>query len=197
MIVGEIIDISFTQLTCEARDLNNVPTPGRFIKFELDDYTVVGCVTRYDIGSISEGGYPRALWKSPEEIRKQYPQIDQILKGYFKCIVIGYIVNEKFVGCLPDKSIRLHSLVELANQKEILLATQNGLFLNSVLKAKDIDIIEVVPWMLFFAYLARGKDYYYIEQMGKSLNAYLKYDLNLLEPVIERLENLIMTVQEG
>lgn len=70
-------------------------------------------------------------------------------------------------------------------------------FLNSVLKAKDIDIIEVVPWMLFFAYLARGKDYYYIEQMGKSLNAYLKYDLNLLEPIIERLENLIMTVQEG
>lgn len=197
MIVGEIIDISFTQLTCEARDLNNIPTPGRFIKFELDDYKVIGCVTRYDVGSISEREYPRALWKSPEEIKKHYPQIDQILKGYFKCVVLGYIVDNKFVGCLPDKSIRLHSLVELATQKEILLTTQNSLFLNSVLKAKDIDIIEVVPWMLFFAYLARGKDYYYIEQMGKSLNAYLKYDLNLLEPIIERLENLIITVQEG
>jgi len=128
MIVGEIIDISFTQLTCEARDWNNIPTPGRFIKFELDDYKVIGCVTRYDVGSISEGGYPRALWKSPEEIKKYYPQIDQILKGYFKCVVVGYIVNGKFVGCLPDKSIRLHSLVELATQKEILLALKTAFF---------------------------------------------------------------------
>ncbi|ADQ04518.1 hypothetical protein Calow_0952 [Caldicellulosiruptor owensensis OL] len=196
MVVGEIIDVSFTQLTCEAKDLNNVPTPGKFIKFHLDDYTVIGCVIRYDIGSISEGGYPRALWKSPEEIKSQYPQIDQILKAYFKCVVLGYIVEDKYVGCLPDRSIRLHSLVEPANEREILLATQNGLFLNSVLKTKDVDIAEVVPWMLFFAYIARGKDYHYLEQMGKALNAYLKYDLNLLEPIIERLENLIMTVQE-
>lgn len=82
-------------------------------------------------------------------------------------------------------------MVELADKNDILLATQSSLFLNSVIKAKDVDVVEVIPWILYFAYSAREKDYEYIEHMGKELNAYLKYDLNLLTPIIERLENLI------
>lgn len=191
MTVGEIIDISFTQITCEAKDLDNIPTAGQFIRFNLDDYKVIGCVTRYDIGSIAQEGYPRALWKTPDEIKKFYPQLEHILKGYFKCILLGFISNGKFISCLPDKSIRLHTMVELADKKDILLATQNSLFLNAVIKARDVDIVEVVPWMLYFAYDARQKDYSYIQQMGKELNAYLKYDLNLLAPIVERLESLI------
>ncbi len=191
MAVGEIIDISFTQITCEAKDLDNIPTAGQFIRFELDNYKVLGCVTRYDVGSISQEGYPRALWKTPEELKRFYPQLEQILKGYFKCIILGFISNGKFINCLPDRSIRLHTMVELADKNDILLATQSSLFLNSVIKAKDVDVVEVIPWMLYFAYVARKKDYEYIEHMGKELNAYLKYDLNLLTPIIERLENLI------
>lgn len=156
-VVGEIIDISFTQITCEAKDLENIPTPGQFIRFALDDYIVLGCTTRYDIGNISQEGYPRALWKSPDDLEKFYPQLQHILKGYFKCVILGFISNGKFISCLPDRSIRLHTMVELAEKKDILLATQNSLFLNSIIKAKDVDIIEVIPWMLYFIYCKRKR----------------------------------------
>ena len=192
--VGEIIDISFTTVTCESSNLNDIPTPGTFIRFDIDDYTVIACVTRYDIGSIESDGYPMALWKTEAELKNQYPQLEQILKGYFKCLVLGFMVDGKFINGLPDRSIRLHTMVVRAQNNEILLATQDGLFLNSVIKSKDVDIIEVIPWLIYNAYKARNADHDYLEEIGKELNVYLKYDLNLLAPIIERLENMIINL---
>lgn len=192
--VGEIIDISFTTLTCEASNLNDIPTAGTFIKFYLADYIVIGCVTRYDISSIEAEGYPSALWKNENELKSYYPQLEHILKGYFRCLVLGFIYKDKFINGLPDKSIRLHTMVEKAGKDEILLATQDGLFLNSVLKAKDVDIVEVIPWLIYYAYIARNKNDNYLNEIGKELNIYLKYDLNILTPVIERLESLVFNL---
>ncbi|MEZ0537998.1 hypothetical protein ACAG39_12280 [Caldicellulosiruptoraceae bacterium PP1] len=189
--IGEIVLVDFSSITCEAKVYDNIPTPGRFIKFFIDDICVLAISTKYSISSIEKDGPAKALWKDKEEVKKLYPQMDMMLKGYFNAIVIGYIQDNSFKYGLPPKSISIHTLVYEAEDKEVLLATQSSIFLHTILKEKDIDIFEVIPNALYLAYLVRNKDENYLVEIGKELNMYLKYDLNILTPIIERLESLI------
>jgi len=188
--IGEIVKVEFTTITCEAKNIDNLPTPGTFVRFYIKDYMVIGCVTRYEIGSIESQGYPSALWSNINEIKNNYPEIDQILKGYFDCLVIGSIYNGRFINGLPNRSIPIHAQVEKAETDDILLATQNALFINTILKATDVDVIVVMPSIVYYAYIVRNKDNNYLYEIGKQLSIYLNYDLNTLVPLIERIESL-------
>jgi len=190
-IIGEIVECNFTKLTCEALTQSHIPTPGNFITFNIGDIKVISIVSYYWIGSIEGEGKALALWKSKEELDKLYPQLSSILKGYFECVIVGFIENNNFIHGLPSKSIQLHTLVFPSEDKDILMATQNSLFLYSLMKEKEIDLFEVIPWVFYHAYKVRKNDYKYIVDMGKDLNMYLKYDLNLLTPIVQRIDNII------
>lgn len=72
---------------------------------------------------------------SEEEVYRQHPQLAQLLRTEFRCLVVGHVQGDRLYPFLPPLPARLHSFVYLCDEAERQRFSQSLDFLSLLVKA--------------------------------------------------------------
>jgi hypothetical protein len=127
--IAEVIESSTTEFTAQARELHTAPPFGDFIKVGSSP-TVIAMVYDISTGSTDLNRRPIAYGKTEDELRKEQPQIFELLRTELRAKIVGYCNDECSGGAsmrqqLPPQPPRLHHFVYRCTPDEIRAFTSN------------------------------------------------------------------------
>jgi len=170
--VGEVIESSTAEFTAESRVLHGAPPFGAYVK--IDGYPMIYAIT-YNIStqSIEPNRRPTAYGKTEDELRLEQPQIFELLRTEFNCLIIGYEDETGIYQNLPPHPPKIHNFVHFCSATEIANFTD---------KAHYLTIAAIRN-----AHLARGENGHYLVKAGKEIARLLKDDYDRLHSILERI----------
>ncbi len=123
--IAEVIESSTTEFAAQTRELNGSPPFGTFVKAGTSP-TSIAMVYDISTGSIDINRRPVAYGKSEEALRKEQPQIFELLRTEMKAKIIGYCSESgQMRHLIPPQPPRLHSFVYSCASEEIQAFTRN------------------------------------------------------------------------
>ncbi len=205
MYVGEVIEASTTRFRAQSRELNAPPALGSFVRIpastgetrsEADPFegpawqegTVYGIVVEAATGSLEPGRRPAAYGLDEEQLRREQPQIFELLVTEFACLVVGHVEGGAFRDYLPPSPPRIHARVEPCGQEEVCAVTERLEYLRAVIAAPDCAACdEVIAASVRQACRCRGGDQEFLVRAGKRLAILLRDDYDRLSAVLRKL----------
>src|SRR5947208_1421833 len=116
-ILGEVIASSTTEFRAQARELNEPPEFGSFVKVgpssskgivspdPFDGLAISGTlyavVYEASTGSIEANRRPAAYGLAEDALRTQQPQIFELLVTDFSCLIVGHVKDGRIRSFLP------------------------------------------------------------------------------------------------
>jgi len=188
---GEVIESSTTTLVAEARHLHEAPNFGAFVRVESDGRDIVGVVHNTRTQSIEPNRRPTAYGKTEAELRREQPQIFELLRTQFEVFVLGYFDGTSMVHLFPPQPARIHSFVFPCTPAHVLAVTEDPQFLRSILETTGLPTDELLLATLRHALdqRARGErgSRAYLAQMGSELSRLLRDDYDRLSSLVRRM----------
>ena len=184
--IGEIIESETTQFTAQARELNRAPAFGCLVRVDGTP-TIVGLVFNASTQSLEANRRPIAYGKTEDELRREQPQIFELLRTEFSVLVIGYMDGESAVHMIPPQPARIHGFVHLCSDEEIRRCTGGVDFLRAVLGASGVPTDQLLIATLKKAIAAHEGDGGYLVRAGKELSRLLSDDYDRLNSLIRRV----------
>ena len=187
--VGEVIESSTTDLVAQARQLHGSPDFGAFVRIESDGTQMVGVVFNASTQSLEPNRRPTAYGKTEAELRREQPQIFELLRTHFEVFVLGYFEGTGVVHLYPPQPARIHSFVHDCTREEVLTVTDSDQFLRSILAAPGVPADELVLACLRQALRVRDADAVaaYLVRMGSELARLLRDDYDRLSSLVRRM----------
>ena len=183
--VGEVISSSTTEFVAEARCLDKAPSFGQFVQV-TSEVSVIGIVYNVYSQSIEPNRRPTAYGKTQEQLRKEQPQIFELLRTEFQVLIVGYFDGHNPVYVLPPQPTKIHSFVLECDDKEVCSFTVKTDFLRSIINASNVPVDELLVAVLRVALQARNSDQDYLIRMGKELSRLVGDDYDRLSSIIRR-----------
>jgi hypothetical protein len=191
--VGEVVESSTTELVAEARRLHGAPDFGAFVRIE-SEAQIVGVVFNARTQSLEPNRRPTAYGKTEDELRREQPQIFELLRTQFEVFVLGYLDGDRLVHLYPAQPARIHSFVYPSDADEVRQLTEDQQFLRSILDATGVPADELVLATLRQALQVRseveGSAGDYLVRMGAELSRLLRDDYDRLSSLVRRLTSL-------
>jgi hypothetical protein len=202
--LGEVIESSTTRLVAQARRLHGAPDFGAFVRVESEEgRPIVGVVHEARTQSVEPNRRPTAYGKTEAELRREQPQIFELLRTQFEVFVLGTFDGEAFVHLFPPQPARIHSFVQACDDAQVRAVTEDPQYLRSLLQASGLPTDELLLASLRQALLARGaaaggaasarprgggdEAAAYLARMGSELSRLLRDDYDRLTSLIRRL----------
>src|SRR5436309_299808 len=147
--IGEVVEASMSRFSAECAKLHDSPGFGAFVRvgrlrdsdpFETpagEDGAIYGLV--YEVGTESKEPNRRAAayGLDEESLRREQPQILQLLATCFSCLIVAHQDGDKLRRYLPPKPPRVHAMVSACLPEEVVAITERMDFLRSVVSAPD------------------------------------------------------------
>ena len=198
--LGEVIESSTTRLVAQARRLHGSPDFGAFVRVQSDDERpIVGVVHQASTQSAEPNRRPTAYGKTEAELRREQPQIFELLRTQFEVFVLGTFDGDAFVHLFPPQPARIHSFVQACDDGQVRAVTEDPQYLRSLLQAPGLPTDELLLASLRHALRARGvaagqasgqdgrEAAAYLARMGSELSRLLRDDYDRLSSLIRRL----------
>ena len=184
--VGEVIESSTMEFIAESRVLHGSPPFGAYVK--VDSYPVIYALT-YNVmtQSIEPNRRPTAYGKTEEELRLEQPQIFELLRTEFTCLVVGFEDDTGVYQCLPPHPPKIHSFVHFCSATEIARFTDKAHYLRPIFSQSRVPSDELTIAAIRNAYMARGENGHYLVRAGKEVARLLKDDYDRLHSILQRI----------
>lgn len=184
--VGEVVESSTKGFVARSQKVGESPSFGYFVKTDSKP-VVYGIVYEIITGSRDPSRKPDTYGMSIEELRREQPQIFELLKTDFHVLTIAYGDTERIRFSLPPHPPHIHSFVYECTKDEIEKLTSEDFFLRTIISSPNVPGDDLIISCLHYAQDARELDKDYIVRMGKSLARFFKDDYERLSSVLKRL----------
>lgn len=187
--IGEVVESSTKGYTSWSTEVGVSPAFGSFVKTGSDP-TVYGLVYEIITQSREPGRQPVAYNMSINELKREQPQIFELMKTEFHVLTLGYVESGKTVFALSPVPPPIHSFVYDCTDKEKKDLSSEDFFLRTIIAASHLPVDDLIISSLHYARSVRKKDKDYIVRMGKSLSRMLRDDYERLSSILRRLPEL-------
>ena len=195
--VGEIISSNTTSFIAqcikeesEQLTLPQSPYFGSFVKAQGEElgFDIIAVVYEISTGSIDTVHRPTAMNMTRAELRKQQPQIFDLLKTDFSAIVIGYMQNDKMYQHIPPHPPQIHDFVFTCDSNEITIITEKADYLRTLLNSGTSLCEELVAASIRYGYVSRGCNRAFLIDIGRELSNLLKDNYDRLSAILRRIK---------
>ena len=184
--VGEVIESETTKFTAQARELNGAPSFGCLVQVDGEPVTL-GLVFNASTQSMEANRRPVAYGKTVEELRREQPQIFELLRTEFTALVVGYIQGGIAAHMIPPQPAPIHGFVQRCSDAAIRQFTAGDDFVRTILGAAGVPTDELLIATLKQAIAAHSGAGDYLVRSGKELSRLLSDDYDRLHSLIRRL----------
>ncbi|MFQ3596990.1 MAG: HAS-barrel domain-containing protein [Chloroherpetonaceae bacterium] len=159
---------------------------GELVKTETNGMKIFGIVSLIEHAPTEPNRKVAPHGKSKAELKREMPQVFELLQTEFRALVVGYETVRGIVPLLPPVPPDLHDFAFLANedeQKHFFSKTPS--FLRTILNSRDASPDELLVAFLrnHHAYLSRPQ----LIAIGKELSYLLGDDHRRLESILSRV----------
>ena len=188
MAIGEVIESTTAEFTAEARRYDRIPAYGSFVKVRDGNILVYGSVSGAYTGSMDGLSKAKAFFKSLDELKLEQPQIFELLRTEFSCVVVGYEEGGRYHPYYPPTHLGLHLPVEEADDLEVLTISQHLSYLDKTLNSPSGSGEELTAAVIRTAARLQPDPRTYIIKAGRELLRMMNYDTQRLKSVFERVD---------
>ncbi len=112
--IGEVIESSTRQFVAEVHRNQSPPAFGSWVQVKQPGgWTIYGVVSHVEIGSVEPGRRPAALGLSRDALRREMPQVLELIRTTFRAQVLAYEeANGRIHQTLPPYPADIHAFVE-------------------------------------------------------------------------------------
>ncbi len=184
--VGEIVESSTKGFVARSPRIGQSPSFGCFVKTDSKP-VVYGLVYEIITESRDPGRKPDPYGKSIEELKREQPEIFELLKTEFRALTIAYSEKESIRFSLPPIPPHIHYFVYECTREEVELLSSEDFFLRTIISSPNVPVDDLIISSLRYAQDARQFDKEYLVRMGKSLARFFRDDYERLSSVLRRL----------
>ncbi|MTI81029.1 MAG: hypothetical protein FH758_09110 [Firmicutes bacterium] len=185
--IGEVIESKTTQFICQATELHRAPDFGSFVQVQDEHCSIVGVVYNTTTVSSDPSRKPVAYGQTEDELRRQQPQIFQLLRTYFDVLVVGYYQNHQYCGFLPPQPSRIHSFVQQCSDGQYKEISQNINYISAILSSGCECTDELVAALIRNCSRYHDDATEYQRRVGSELRRLLAADYERFKTIIRRV----------
>jgi len=189
--IAEVIESNTTEMIAQCTVLHCSPPFGSFVKVNLAEGTepaIYGLVFNVVTSSIEPNRRAMAYGKTEEELRKEQPQIFELLKTEFQAHLVGYRDQTGIKQILPSQPPRIHSFVYACSLAEVREFTRQCDYLRTLFTISQVPPDELIIATIRNTLDAHGEDSpHYLVQVGKELSRLLRDDYDRLSSILRRI----------
>jgi hypothetical protein len=200
--VGEIVESSTTQFVAECLQGKGPPAFGSFVRVgpgklpgddpfaapAIADGAVYAVVCESRTVSREPGRRPAAYGLDTEALRREQPQLDELLATEFTALVIGYSTSDRIYIALPPQPPRVHAFAEPCSPREVQLLTENLDFVRAVVAWQTLAASdELAAAALRIAAQERSDGPEFLVRAGKTIAVMLRSDFSRVDAILRKL----------
>lgn len=185
--IAEVIESSTTEFAAQARELHGSPPFGTFVKAGTSP-TCFAMIYTISTGSTDPNRRPIAYGKTEEQLRKEQPQIFELLRTEIRAKIVGYADEYGIQQLVPPQPPKLHSFVFTCTTEEVQAFTQRFEYFRTLLGIggtlnDELLIAAIQQSCGCQAQAARSC----LIRAGKELSRLLRDDYDRLESILRRI----------
>ncbi len=185
-VIGEVVESSTQGFVAGTHTVGEAPPFGSFVRTDSDP-VVYGIVYEIKTDSKEPGRKPTPHGMSIEELRREQPQIFELLKTEFHVLTFAHSNNKKQIYSLPPFPPPIHTFVYACDKKEIRTLSNEDFFLRTIISSPQVPVDDLIISSLHQAAKVQGSGRDYFVGMGKSLTRFLRDDYERLSSLLRRL----------
>ncbi|NBC16342.1 MAG: hypothetical protein GVY18_03390 [Bacteroidetes bacterium] len=159
--IAEVIESSTRQFVAEVYRETDPPAFGTWVRVPHDrGITLFGLVSHVEIRSLEPNRQARALGKTLEELRREYPQIPDLLTTTFRAQVIAYADADGQVRqTLPPHPAGVHDFVFPGTPDDVEQLGRPFDFLRTLVSSPDpsVPVDDLLVAVLSNLHTAHGR----------------------------------------
>jgi len=165
---------------------------GSILKVAGDTTDIIGVTFNVSTRSVEPNRKPSAFGLSPDELRREMPQVYELLRTEIESLIIGYYhkLEKRYYQMLPLESPQIHSFVYTCSPDEIVAFAGLLDFLRTILNANlPVPSEELIISTVRCALKemdGKQRDGFMIA-VGKELSRLIKNDYDLLRSIIRKI----------
>jgi len=184
--VGEVIESSTRLFLARTPEVGVSPPLGSFVKTS-EEPVVYGVVVDISTRSRDPGRRAEAMGMPLEELRREQPQIFEILATEFQALAFAHREGGSMRYSLPPLPPPIHAFVTPCSDEEAAALGGEDFVLRAVVSFPSPAVDDLLVAVLRYVQRARADDRDYIVRMGKSLSRMFKDDYERLVSVLRRV----------
>jgi hypothetical protein len=184
--IGEIVESGTKGFIARSPRVGYAPPFGSFVRTD-SGFPVYGLVYEIITGSREPGRKTDAYDMSIDELKREQPQIFELLKTEFHVLTLGYLDGGKIRFSLSPFPPPIHSFVYECTDREKEALSSEDFFLRAIISSPNVPADDLIISSLLSAQRARKDDKDFMVRMGKSLSRFLKDDYERLASILRRL----------
>jgi hypothetical protein len=184
--IGEVIESSTSRFTAQACELNGAPGFGTFVKTDTPSVSY-GLVFDIRTQSADANRKPTAYGMTEDELRREQPQIFELLRTEFDVVIVGHSGDRGPVQILPPQPPGIHAFCYPCDEREVKALTANGDYVRTILAASQLPSDDLIIASVRNAWAVRGFDMAYLVTLGKELSRLIRDDYERLSSLIRRI----------
>lgn len=181
-------------MTAQCRLLNQPPAFGSFVRAEWSDEgsgrrnSLIAIVYWVTTTAAEAGRRPAPYGLTLEELRREQPQIFELLVTEFTALHLG-IINENAPSySLPPQPPPVHAFVYACTPEEVRWFTESPRFLRTTLQSiPNLNSEQLTAAAIKHANAAHGEEDEYLVKVGRELARQLHDDAPRLQAILELL----------
>lgn len=185
--IAEVIESSTTELSAQTRVLNGSPPFGSFVKVGTSPMSIA-MICDIITGSSEPNRQPVAYGKSEEELRKEQPQIFELLRTEIRAKIVGYSLDGVIRQLVPPHPPRLHDFVYVCTPEEVQTFTQQYDYFRTLAgiggSLSDELLIAAIQQSCS---CQSGSARACLIRIGKELSRLFRDDYDRLESILKRI----------
>ncbi|MEM1128120.1 MAG: hypothetical protein AAGI71_15850 [Bacteroidota bacterium] len=193
-MIAEVIASSTRQFEAEVYRTAEAPAFGTWVQVQAAEGPVLyGVVSHVTIGSVEPGRQARALGKTPDELRREMPQVLELLRTTFRAQVVAYQAPSGPVRqTLPPHPADLHAFVTPCTPADVQRVAAPYDFLRTLVHHPDpeVPVDDLLVALLGQVYVAHGAQHGGRDALltaGKMLGRLLDDDHERLRSIFRRV----------
>lgn len=184
--IGEVVESSTKGFVARSPKVGESPSFGSFVRAD-SEYPVYGLVFEIITGSKEPGRKPTTYDMSIDELRREQPQIFELLKTEFHVLTLAYRNSGEIRFALSPLPPPIHSFVYECTDEEREELSSEDFFLRSIVSSSNVPVDDLIISSLYNAQGVRPNDTDYMVRMGKSLSRFFRDDYERLASILKRV----------
>ena len=184
--VGEVIESSTRLFVAHTPEVGVSPPLGSFVKTS-EEPVVYGVVVDISTRSRDPGRRAEAMGMPIEELRREQPQIFEILVTEFQALAFAHREAGSIRYSLPPLPPPIHAFVAPCSNEEVVALGGEDFVLRAIASFPSPSVDDILVAVLRYVQSARTDDRDYVVRMGKSLSRMFRDDYERLVSVLRRV----------
>lgn len=185
--IAEVVECGSIEITAQCYRLHDPPPLGSLVRVASGHRSVYAIVFQICTQSLDPNRVPTAYGKTEEELRREQPQIFELMRTQIRAFLVGYREELQAIRqVLPPQPPRIHSFVYHCSPEEVREFASSLDFLRILFAAARPPVDELIIAACRWVILAHGGNQDYAIRVGKELCQLLRSDYDRLKSVLRR-----------